>query len=412
MSFRLALLAAAGTTALGTAVAQDKEGLYAAAGVGYAWEYAENDFQSDANSGTIDAQEFDSRLESGDGLAMYAALGKYFDRGIRGEFELSYRQQDVQDMPGDGGQFAGFPTGGNGQNLAAGDNNDLGEIGVKAAMFNLYKDFNLDVAGRLTPYIGAGVGLAYVNADFDNIDDQTAVTDAGLLTAQLPVGYRIGVSNDDFVTAFQGLAGISFAVAENLSIDLGYRYLQTGEYDFDAYVNNEVAEVAGVYSVHETTLGLRWDFGTGAVKKAVPVQPKAQTKTCFDGTVVPMSQACPSAEDDITAEELALVVYFEFDSAELSPAARNLIRNRAAQASELDIVEVLVSGNTDTSGNSGYNQRLSQARAQVVREALVQNGIAASKIRIRALGESNPAKATADGVREPLNRRTEVDFTL
>lgn len=415
MRIRLALLAAAGVAALGTASAQDKEGLYAAAGVGYVWEYAENDFQSSANSGSPDAQEFDSRLETGDGVAFYAALGKYFDRGIRGEFELSFREQEVEDMPGDGAGFAGFPTGGNSQNLALGDNEPLGEIGVTAAMFNVYKDFNFDIAGRITPYIGGGIGFAKVRGDFDNIDDQPAITDAALASATPPVGFRIGVSNDDYVTAFQGLVGLSFEVAENLSVDLGYRYLQTGEYDFEAYVNNEPVEVTGVYSVQETTIGLRWDFGAGpaAAPVARAAQPQPQTKTCFDGTVVPMNQPCPVAdEDSISAEELALVVYFEFDSAELTPSAQNLIRNRSAEARDLDIVEVLVSGNTDTSGNSGYNERLSARRAQVVRDALVANGIDASKIRIRALGETNPAKPTADGVREPLNRRTEVDFTL
>ena len=57
-----------------------------------------------------------------------------------------------------------------------------------------------------------------------------------------------------------------------------------------------------------------------------------------------------------------------------------------------------------------YNQRLSQRRANVVRDALVANGIDSSVISIEALGESNPAKPTADGIREPLNRRTEVEF--
>ncbi|NNU16966.1 OmpA family protein [Parvularcula sp. ZS-1/3] len=412
MSYRLALLVAAGTAALGTASAQDKEGYYGAAGVAYAWEFAENDFQSEANSGVPDAQEFDSRLETGDGLGLYAAIGKYFDRGLRGEFEVSYREQPVTDMPGDGAGFAGFPTGGNSENLALGDNNDLGDLGVTAGMVNLYKDFAFDAAGRFTPYLGVGIGFAKVRGEFDNVDDETGITDAGLASATPPVGYRIYVQNDDYVTAVQGLAGASFAITDALSLDVGYRFLQTGEYDFEAYVNNEVAQVTGEYSVHETTVGLRWDFGAGAVAaKPVKAAPKPQTKTCFDGTVVPMNQACPTDEEDaLTPAELRTVVYFEFDSAELSTAARSLLQRRAGEANDLDIISVVVSGNTDTSGSSSYNQRLSARRANVVRNALVQYGIDASKIRIVALGESNLAKPTQDGVREPLNRRTEVEF--
>ncbi|GGY53353.1 OmpA family protein [Parvularcula lutaonensis] len=418
MSYRLALLVAVGTAALGTASAQtaEKEGHYGALGVGYAYEYGANDFQSEEGAlRSMDAQEFDSRLETGDGFAAYAALGKYFQRGLRGEIELSHRSQDVNDLPGDGAMFAGFRTGGNGQNVVngtpLGDNNDLGTFGVTAGMVNLYKDFNFDAAGRFTPYIGAGIGFAKVRADFDNVDDQPAVTDAQVMNATRPVSFRILASNDDYVTAVQGLAGISFALTDDLSFDLGYRYLRTGEYDFDAYVNNEVTAVTGEYEVHETTFGLRWDFGAGAPVAAPAVQPTPQTKTCFDGTVVPMGQDCPTAaEDEVTPEELRTVVYFEFDSAELSPAARQLLQRRAQQATDLDIIEVVVSGHTDTSGSASYNERLSARRAQVVRDALVSYGIDADKIKIRALGETKPAKPTPDGVREPLNRRTEVEF--
>jgi outer membrane protein OmpA-like peptidoglycan-associated protein len=419
MSYRLALLVAAGTTALGTAYAQDKEGYYATGGLNYTYEFGENDFQSEANSGTFDAQEFDSRLETSDGFGVYAGLGKYFSRGFRGEIEASWRNQDVEELPGDGALFAGFPTGANGQNVTVGaegpqsrgDNRELGEFSVGALMLNGYKDFNFDIAGRFQPYLGAGIGIAKVRADFDNVDDQQAVTDNDPLD-DLPIGYRIYASNDDFVPAVQGLAGINFGITENLSVNLGYRYMRTAEYDFEAYVNNEVADVTGEYEVHETTLGLRWDFGAGvAPTPVVEPQPQVRTKTCLDGTVVPMNQPCPTAaEEGLTPADLATVVYFEFDRADLSPAARTLLQRRAEEASDLDIVEIVVSGNTDTSGSDSYNERLSARRAQVVRDALVSYGIDGSKIQIRALGETTLAKPTQDGVKEPLNRRTEVEF--
>ena len=52
--------------------------------------------------------------------------------------------------------------------------------------------------------------------------------------------------------------------------------------------------------------------------------------------------------------------------------------------------------------------RLSERRARVVRDELIRLGVAASMIAIEARGESEPAVATPDGVREPLNRRSEV----
>jgi hypothetical protein len=48
----------------------------------------------------------------------------------------------------------------------------------------------------------------------------------------------------------------------------------------------------------------------------------------------------------------------------------------------------------------------------VVRDALVARGIAAGSIRSEARGETDLARATRDGVREPLNRRTAVTISF
>jgi outer membrane protein OmpA-like peptidoglycan-associated protein len=48
----------------------------------------------------------------------------------------------------------------------------------------------------------------------------------------------------------------------------------------------------------------------------------------------------------------------------------------------------------------------------VVRDALVARGISATSITAEARGESDLARATGDGVREPLNRRTAVTISF
>jgi OmpA-OmpF porin, OOP family len=67
-----------------------------------------------------------------------------------------------------------------------------------------------------------------------------------------------------------------------------------------------------------------------------------------------------------------------------------------------------VAGHADRSGSPQYNQRLSQRRADVVAAELVRQGVNRSDIGITAYGESRPLVATADGVREPQNRRVEI----
>jgi outer membrane protein OmpA-like peptidoglycan-associated protein len=69
---------------------------------------------------------------------------------------------------------------------------------------------------------------------------------------------------------------------------------------------------------------------------------------------------------------------------------------------------VVVSGYTDSTGPARVNAALSEARAEVVKTALVNQGIDASRIQTKGLGPSNPvaSNATSDGRQK--NRRVEV----
>jgi outer membrane protein OmpA-like peptidoglycan-associated protein len=101
-------------------------------------------------------------------------------------------------------------------------------------------------------------------------------------------------------------------------------------------------------------------------------------------------------------------VYFEWDRSNLNQAALEVIDSAVARARECNIASATLVGNTDTSGTPAYNLALSDRRASVVRDALVARGMAASLISAEAHGETDLARPTADGVREPLNRRTSV----
>ena len=108
-------------------------------------------------------------------------------------------------------------------------------------------------------------------------------------------------------------------------------------------------------------------------------------------------------------------MYFEWDRADLTSEAAAVIdqavANIRAEASCAPST-VSIEGHTDSSGASAYNQRLSQRRADVVANALTARGIDSAIITETAKGETELAKATRDGVREPLNRRSEVTITV
>lgn len=122
----------------------------------------------------------------------------------------------------------------------------------------------------------------------------------------------------------------------------------------------------------------------------------------------PVAAACSTVNQ-------SFVVYFEWDKADLTSQASAVvdqaIANIAAR-SDCSAGGVTIVGHTDTSGSSTYNQRLSARRAAVVASALQSRGIASEAINTAARGENDLAKATRDGVREPLNRRSEVTIIV
>ncbi len=65
---------------------------------------------------------------------------------------------------------------------------------------------------------------------------------------------------------------------------------------------------------------------------------------------------------------------------------------------------------TDTVGSDQYNLALSQRRADAAKAYLIGKGVPDAAIATEAFGKSKPLVATADGVREPQNRRVEITF--
>jgi hypothetical protein len=111
------------------------------------------------------------------------------------------------------------------------------------------------------------------------------------------------------------------------------------------------------------------------------------------------------------AQPRAFVVYFDFDQYRLTPEARRVVDDAIAAARAGGPARIEVTGNTDLSGTNPYNFVLSRRRAETVRHYMVAHGVAAGEIRVDARGKTEPAIHTADGVREPRNRRVEIVIT-
>ena len=87
---------------------------------------------------------------------------------------------------------------------------------------------------------------------------------------------------------------------------------------------------------------------------------------------------------------------------------RAVLKKIADEVIKNNITEINVAGFTDTSGKDVYNLGLSKSRANTVFNALKKSGLEKQTINTKAYGETNLAVQTADGVREPRNRRVEI----
>ena len=108
------------------------------------------------------------------------------------------------------------------------------------------------------------------------------------------------------------------------------------------------------------------------------------------------------------AQAPSYLLFFDWDRSTLTPQAMATIREAAAAYKTTGGARITDVGNTDTSGSSNYNMALSVRRADAVKNALIQNGVPATAIDSTGRGETSLLVQTADGVREPQNRRVEL----
>jgi len=219
------------------------------------------------------------------------------------------------------------------------------DVGILA---NILYDFN--AGGTIVPYIGAGAGVAFVKTS------------------------ALGFSTDTTQFAYQAILGVGYNIDPQFRVNLDARYYGTTNPYFagTGYTNNNISAM----------LSLQVRFGAPAVAPAPPPAPAVAT-TSF-------------------------MVFFDWDRSNLSAQALNTIKQAADAFRAKGSARITATGHADRSGPENYNMALSLRRANAVKDALVQNGVPATAISVVGRGESQPLVPTADGVREPQNRRVEI----
>lgn len=102
------------------------------------------------------------------------------------------------------------------------------------------------------------------------------------------------------------------------------------------------------------------------------------------------------------------VVFFEKKQTDISAAGKKAIDDVLAMAEAGGEYVFILNSHTDRVGEDIENQKLTEERAKIVRDALVEGGVDTDDIKIYAFGESDTPVKTADGVDEPANQRVEI----
>lgn len=108
--------------------------------------------------------------------------------------------------------------------------------------------------------------------------------------------------------------------------------------------------------------------------------------------------------------ELAMVVYFDFDEAELRAEYGDLLAQHASRLADNPNLNVRLEGHADERGSREYNIGLGERRSQSVRRMLLIQGARADQISTVSFGEERPAALGSDEEAYALNRRVEIKY--
>ena len=113
-------------------------------------------------------------------------------------------------------------------------------------------------------------------------------------------------------------------------------------------------------------------------------------------------------EGELLAITLKGDVSFDLNSDVVRPGLYNELDRIAQIMIKYPQTSILVEGYTDSTGSEAYNQRLSELRANSVKNLLVQRGVPAHRINTLGHGEDRPMATNATPEGRRMNRRVEI----
>jgi outer membrane protein OmpA-like peptidoglycan-associated protein len=199
-----------------------------------------------------------------------------------------------------------------------------------------------------------------------------------------------------------------------------------GVVGYQRWANFDVSGVDNSQSASEWIVGVGLTFYLGESLHRSSDQPEAVASEPQQSPQPQPQAAAPAApvveEKQETPTPGALVgertsegtkyqlsaISFKPESAELTSDSKEAVANLAKSLSQASFSSIEVRGYTDSSGRAAKNQKLSEARAQAVKQVLVDSGVGEDKVTAKGFGSSNPIESNDTSEGRAKNRRVEI----
>jgi OmpA-OmpF porin, OOP family len=273
--------------------------------------------------------------------------------------------------------------------------NPTGSTHTNAILFNGIYDFTL--GWPITPHIGGGIGAVDVYRSIGGTATVTTLAPFGTIPAGTPITFTRSFAESKWNFGYQGIAGIRYLINPALALDIDYRYLATPS-----------QTVAGTHVSSGTAIGCC--VFTSAKNLKYQSNNIVASLTMMFGAPPPAAPPpAPPAPPPPPTHQVYLV-FFDWDKYNITPEGMQILEAAAAHYKAGGAVQIQVTGYTDLTGSPGYNQRLSERRANAVAAVLERLGIPRNEMLVAGRGMNDPRVPTPLGVREPQNRRVEIVF--
>jgi OOP family OmpA-OmpF porin len=233
-----------------------------------------------------------------------------------------------------------------------------------------------------------------------------------------------GVSRNDVAdnpaSEFGGYANAAIGIISSPFTQTGMRLRADARYLWDSYDD--------AYSDLHFSVGITVPIGatrTRIIEKTTVVERPVVVEKDFadsdnDGVVDGVDQ-CPNTLEGLEVNSVGCVetskaqsvvlqgVSFEFNSDRLTANARDILVQAADALKGQPDMKVELAGHTDNVGSDGYNQQLSQQRADSVRDYLLELGVQPGQLEATGYGESRPIRDNSTELGRERNRRVEFN---